>query len=142
MKTYWKSCMRATGKQCGRKLSGGVKLLILLTLLLSLATATPSATYSQELRLAATTTAIDTVRVLADEVRALESDLRIIKIDLWEVRELARVDSLYAAERLRLTREMFEAQLRAERGPWYERIFKHPVLWVSIGMYVGVQAAR
>ena len=125
MKTYWKSCMRATGKQCGRKLSGGVKLLILLTLLLSLATATPSATYSQELRLAATTTAIDTVRVLADEVRLLE-------VDLWEARALARIDSIYAAEQLRLQREMYEARIRAIQAPWYERMLKHPVVWVSI----------
>lgn len=123
---------------CGRKLRGAAKLLVLSILLSSLLLGAPSTSYSQKSEPAEK----PTIQLTPSELDSIVTHIEILEIDLDEARQLARIDSIYAAERLRIQREMYEAQLRAATPPWYEKLLKHPVVWVTIGMWVGVQASR
>ncbi len=76
----------------------------------------------------------------ADSILATIDGLRI---DLWETRELAAQDSLFYEERLALTEKAYEEMLDAykeERPNWLERLAKQPVVWLAVGMWIGVQA--
>lgn len=83
----------------------------------------------------------------ADSVLDLIDDqelrIRLLEIDLEETRRLAAIDSTLAATRLELTREAYEEIIQAykdDRDNWLERMAKKPVVWLAIGLYLGVQA--
>jgi hypothetical protein len=66
-----------------------------------------------------------------------------LEVALWECRQLARQDSLYYEDRLQLQEKAHKEILQAykdERPGWLERLVKQPVVWLAIGMWVGVQA--
>jgi hypothetical protein len=76
----------------------------------------------------------------ADSILKMVDDL---EVELWEARALARQDSLYYEELLRLRAETYENVLQAykgERPGWLERFVKQPVVWLAVGMWLGVQA--
>lgn len=126
MKNYWTICGHATSKLRGLKPGVAAMLLTLSILLVSLGS--PSTTCSQGYESAeAATSLVDT---LANEVRLLE-------IDLDEARKLHEIDKYY----WELREQMYKKALAEAREPWYERLATHPVVWVTIGMLVGVQAA-
>lgn len=80
----------------------------------------------------------------ADSILALvewqDRQIQLLKIDLWEARQLARVDSIYAEDRARLLTEYYEGLVR-ERRNWFTRTLQHPIIWLTIGGYLGVRAA-
>ena len=59
-------------------------------------------------------------------------------IDLWECRELARLDSVMYEEQLKRLRALQKAE---EKG-WLEKTVTSPVLWLLLGVYAGAYAAR
>ena len=61
-----------------------------------------------------------------------------LEVDIWEVRQVAQLDSLIAAQRL----ERYKAALKAEQDPWWERVLTDHRLWFILGVVVGVQANR
>lgn len=63
-----------------------------------------------------------------------------LEIDLWEARQLARADSVAAAERARIMQEYYDSLL-SQQPSWLDRTMKHPVVWLALGMYLGVQAS-
>lgn len=76
----------------------------------------------------------------ADSILATIDDL---EVRLWEAQALARQDSLYYEERLALQERAYEEILsayKADRPGWLERLVKQPVVWLALGMWVGVQA--
>jgi hypothetical protein len=58
-----------------------------------------------------------------------ETQVRLLRVELDQCRELAWADSVAAA-----------AALRDEHRPWYQRMFTSPYLWFAIGAYLGLQA--
>jgi hypothetical protein len=77
-----------------------------------------------------------------------EADSILARIDnlevrVWELNRLAELDSLYYVERLESQAKVYEEIIKAykdERPNWLERLAKQPVLWLALGMYIGVQA--
>lgn len=71
----------------------------------------------------------------ADSIQAAlvgqQARLRLLQADLDECREIAAIDSANAA-----------AALRAEHRPLWKKVLEHPILWFSVGAYLGVQAGR
>lgn len=66
-----------------------------------------------------------------------------LEIDLWECEQRAVLDSLYWQERLDLQEDAYERMLDAykdERPGWLERLAKQPVVWLALGMWIGVRA--
>ena len=83
------------------------------------------------------------VELRATEVDSVISLIDSLEIDLWECRALASSDSAYSAERLARQERMYEEilqQYKDEQPNWLERTLKQPVVWLAIGMWVGVQA--
>lgn len=66
------------------------------------------------------------IQVIDDQ----ELDIRLLRIDLRETRQVAAVDSVLHAEQLRLYRE--------DRPGWLERFLKKPELWFMIGVVAGL----
>ena len=74
-----------------------------------------------------------------------DQNLRItlIEIDLDEARRIAASDSTLAADRLRHQERSYEAIIEAyrdDRDNWLERMVKKPIVWLVLGLYLGVQA--
>ena len=120
---------------CGGKLLQRLKprrsvVVMLLTLSILLASlGSPSPTYSQGYASAEDATSL--VDTLANEVRLLE-------IDLDEARKLHEIDKYYWELRV----QMYERALADAREAWYVRLATSPIVWVTIGMLVGVQASQ
>lgn len=82
------------------------------------------------------------------ELTVAEADSVLGRIDelevrVWELTRLAELDSLYYEERLELQEEAYDNIIEAykqEQPGWLERLIKQPVVWLAIGMWVGVQA--
>lgn len=118
------SCAR-TSKRYGTRLRAVAVWLALLILV----TSSPTySTASGPANVPTTETVLDTVVRYTLELEA----------DVWELQQLARLDSLRHAIEI----ESYQDRLKEARGTWYERIIKHPVVWVTIGMYVGIVASR
>ena len=127
MKNYWTICGRAISQRSKPRQSVVVMLLTLSILLASLGS--PSPTCSQGYASAEDATSL--IDTLANEVRLLE-------IDLDEARKLHEIDKYYWG----LREQMYKRALADAREAWYVRLAKHPVVWVTIGMLVGVQASH
>jgi hypothetical protein len=74
-----------------------------------------------------------------------DQNLRIalLEIDLEEARRIAASDSTLAADRLRHQERSYEAIIEAyrdDRDNWLERMVKKPIVWLALGMWLGVQA--
>jgi hypothetical protein len=74
-----------------------------------------------------------------------EQGLRIalLEIDLQEARRIAASDSTLAADRLRHQERSYEAIIEAyrdDRDNWLERMVKKPIVWLALGLWLGVQA--
>jgi hypothetical protein len=85
------------------------------------------------------------VELSVDEADSILATIQGLEIDLWEARELAAQDSAYYEERLRLQEETYERILDAykeDRPGWLERTLKQPVVWLALGMWIGVQAQQ
>jgi len=61
------------------------------------------------------------------------------RIDLWEIRKLAALDSSWAVEREHILQQRYDALLK-QQDNWFERAVKHPMLWLVLGLYLGVNA--
>lgn len=133
MKKYWTRLVRGAEKLSARRLRGAAKLLALSILLLSLMN--PSLSYSQRPELAAPET---TIEVTTSQLDSLVTHVSLLEADLYEERQLHVLDNSINARKL----ELYKAALKAQREPWYERLAKSPVLWVTVGMWVGLQASH
>jgi len=83
------------------------------------------------------------VELSAAEADSIISHIDGLEIDLWECRALAANDSVYSADRLFRQERMYEEILQKykdEQPNWLERTLKQPVVWLAIGMWLGVQA--
>lgn len=83
------------------------------------------------------------VELSVDEADSVMAAIDDLEVALWECRQLARQDSLYYEDRLQLQEKAHKEILQAykdERPGWLERLVKQPVVWLAIGMWVGVQA--
>lgn len=81
----------------------------------------------------------------ADSVLSLveyqEERIRLLEIDLWECRHLARSDSLWGEERINLVTRHYESVIEGMDGKtWLDRTVKHPMVWFVLGTYLGVRA--
>lgn len=74
-------------------------------------------------------------------INGLELKNGLLKVDLWEAQQRARIDSTFAADHDRMLREYYESRLR-EQDNWLERIVKHPIVWFSFGAYLGIEASK
>lgn len=82
------------------------------------------------------------------ELTVAEADSILARIDqlevrVWELNRLSQLDSLYYEERLELVSQTYEEIVKAykdEQPNWLERLAKQPVIWLALGMYIGVQA--
>lgn len=133
MQKYWTNLMRGIHELSARRLRGAAKLLALSILLLSLMS--PSLSYSQRSEPAAPET---TVELTTSQLDSIVTHIGLLEADLYEERQLRALDNSINARKL----ELYKAALKAQREPWYERLAKSPVLWVTIGMYVGLQASH
>lgn len=108
---------------------------------LTLLTAMPASSYSNESDAVVITAAqADSTVALIDEL-TLESNL--LRIDLDECRRLAESDSTLAAQRLELVTTSYEVMLEAykdDRDNWIERLVKQPIVWFAVGAWMGIQA--
>ena len=69
--------------------------------------------------------------------------IALIEIDLQEARRIAASDSTLAADQLRHQERAYEAIIEAyrdDRDNWLERMVKKPIVWLVLGLYLGVQA--
>lgn len=85
----------------------------------------------------------DVVELSVEQADSLLITIKDLEISLWECRELAAQDSLFAEERLELVEKSYEEILQAyrdDRPGWLERLVKQPVVWLALGMWIGVQA--
>ena len=122
---------RDTGYRRRLTLSGIVCVLASLLVLAGLAMCGPiSLIESAKADVCFTEAQADSVLTLIDSQRL---QLRLTEIDLRESRQLARVDSTYYG--------MVIKKYESERDSWFERAYKHPMLWFALGAYLGVQAA-
>ena len=83
------------------------------------------------------------VELSVSEADSILKTIDDLEVELWESRALARQDSLYYEELLRLREQAYNEILQAykdERPGWLERFVKQPVVWLAIGMWVGVRA--
>lgn len=79
---------------------------------------------------------------LIAHISAQDSILIELEYNIWAAVDIAVLDSTLQSERLVATTEMYE-QLLAESTPGFlERIFRWPVLWLAIGVWVGLSGAR
>lgn len=82
------------------------------------------------------------------ELTVAEADSILARIDqlevrVWELNRLSQLDSLYYEERLELVSQTYKEIVKAykdEQPNWLERLAKQPVIWLALGMYIGVQA--
>ena len=61
--------------------------------------------------------------------------IQLLEIDLWEQRRMTEVDSTLAATRYHIK----ELEVEALRGNVFTRFFKHPVVWLALGVWLGAQ---
>ncbi len=61
--------------------------------------------------------------------------IELLEVDLWEQRRMAEVDSTLAATRYHIK----ELEVEALRGNVFTRFFKHPVVWLALGVWLGGQ---
>ena len=83
------------------------------------------------------------VELSVGEADSILATIERLEVDLWECRRLAAADSSYYADKLELQERAYERMLDAykdERPNWFERVLKQPVVWLAIGMWIGVQA--
>lgn len=83
------------------------------------------------------------VELSVSEADSILKTIDDLEVRVWELTALAEQDSIYHEERLRLRTEAYETMLEAyreERPGWVERIVKQPIIWLTIGMWLGVQA--
>lgn len=81
-------------------------------------------------------------KATADSILAL-IDQQAVRI--WELERLAAADSVATARQLELQREQYERMLalyRAEEAAWWQRVWRSPALWLAVGGYLGVRAAK
>lgn len=114
----------------GKKLTSAV-----LVLALALATALPATSWSgsderpsSEPIVTLTLAEVDSLTALID---GQAHQIRLLQVDLWECRELARVDSLQV-----------ELLSNPDRDNWFTRAIKHPVVWFALGAYLGIRATE
>jgi len=63
----------------------------------------------------------------------LDFTIEILQADVWEARELGRIDSLYA--------EQLRARLESrERWRWLDTIVRNPAIWFMLGAWAGLRA--
>lgn len=79
-----------------------------------------------------------TVALTTSQLDSIVTHIGLLEADLYEERQLRALDNSINARKL----ELYKAALEAQREPWYERLAKSPVVWVTIGMYVGLQASH
>lgn len=112
--------------------------LTLAALLLSLAVLSVPMAYAQP-----SSPRSENVVLTPAEADSVLTEILLLKIDLEECAAQARADSLYQEQRLRLQERAYEDMLEAykeDRPGWVERAIKQPVLWLALGMWIGVQA--
>lgn len=74
----------------------------------------------------------DSITALIDR---LDFTVEMLYIDVWEARQFAQRDSIYA--------ERLQARLnRAEQRAWFDKLWRHPALWFMLGVYAGLQAVE
>ena len=61
--------------------------------------------------------------------------IALLEADLYEARRHAQVDSALSAMQL----DIKEQEVDALRGNWITRLFKHPVVWLALGVWLGAQ---
>lgn len=122
-------CERRFGLGLKRKLRGVGKACLLLILAATLTTGTLRPSYSQE---------SDVIELTTEQADSLVRLIDGKDIDLWECRELARLDSVMYEEQLKRLRALQKAE---EKG-WLEKTVTSPVLWLLLGVYAGAYAAR
>jgi len=69
--------------------------------------------------------------------------IALLEIDVSEARRIAEADSTLAAELLRHQERSYEAIIEAyrdDRDNWLERMVKKPIVWLALGLWLGVQA--
>lgn len=85
------------------------------------------------------------VELSVAEADSILATIEELEIDLWECERLAAADSAFFEERLDLQERAYEQMLdayRQDRPSWLERVLKQPVIWLGLGMYIGVQAGQ
>lgn len=125
--------MRGIHELSARRLKGAAKLLALSILLVSLTS--PSLSYSQKPEPVEPKT---TIELTTSQLDSIVTHVGLLEADLYEEKQLRALENDLNARKL----ELYRAALKAQREPWYERLAKSPVLWVTIGMYVGLQASH
>ncbi len=60
-----------------------------------------------------------------------ETQIRLLRVELDQCREVSRLDSLAAA-----------ARLADEKQSWWEKAARHPLVWFVLGAYVTSQIER
>lgn len=99
---------------------------------------TESASTAPDTTIVLTTAQADSLLQLIDS-QALQ--LELLRIDLREARALAQVDSLMV-DQYRAHYERIIALYQAEQPSWWSQALRSPVLWLALGGYLGVQAAK
>ena len=93
-----------------------------------------------------TTTTVTLTNEQADSLITLIDnqayEIRSLKIDLWQVKSLAEIDSVRSAQLLNIQQEGYEeiiAIYKDERDNWLVKSLKHPAIWFILGAYAGLQ---
>lgn len=58
-----------------------------------------------------------------------ELELRLLRLQYRELQETSQLDSLIAAERLKVY-----------KPNWWDRITRSPIVWFALGVYIGTRA--
>lgn len=83
------------------------------------------------------------VELSVSEAESLITLIDDLEIERWRLEQKAVIDSLYYEDRLARQEKLYEEIIesyKGERPGWLERLVKQPVVWLAIGMWVGVQA--
>ena len=77
------------------------------------------------------------------EADSVLTEIKMLHVDIWELEQQAEADSLYAEKRLEMQERMYEDIIevyKEDRPGWLERFVKQPVVWLAVGVWLGVQA--
>jgi hypothetical protein len=77
------------------------------------------------------------------EADSVLTEIKLLHVDIWELERQAEADSLYYEKRLELQARAYEDIIEAyqeDRPGWLERFVKQPVVWLAVGVWLGVQA--
>ena len=77
------------------------------------------------------------------EADSVLTEIKMLHVDIWELERKAEVDSLNAEKRLEIQGNMYEDVIEAykeDRPGWLEKFVKQPVVWLAVGVWLGVQA--